>query len=238
MNAAHFKKTGKFLPLSDADAFPEIGVPATNEVIRPDISVFHHLPKIAPPQGPQAGNAAGAGSMASGASSYDEGVRAGQAQSTQLYAETIKLMETALETLRGQYGAIKADIEASHLNVFSQCLQSILPDLAARSAEIEITELVRSLSVQAIRTNVQIRTHPDNLRNIQQMVGTANDAIFEIIEDENLERGAVAATWSGGGVDIDTASASQHCLAALDKAIGQISVQGAGIKSAEIVEGE
>lgn len=187
-------------------------------VVKPALSLFHRLPKMSPaifrPGADEKSN------QNPNHSSYEQGKSEGEAKASLVYQDTIKLMETALETLQAQYASIRSDVESSHLQAVSQCLKAILPQLATRSAEIQIADVIQSLSAVVIQDRVELHVHPSQTESVKAMLEkqTAQPDKFAIIADPAIQPFALECKWNAGGISIDTATVANQCLDVLEQA--------------------
>lgn len=219
MKSSDFKEIEHFsLPVKIQENENKLPGEQDNAVVKPALSIFHLLPEISPND--VRNDAIDKSIQKADGTDYEQGKNDGETKASQVYQDTIKLLETSLETLSTQYNAIRSQIEVSHLQAVSTCLKAILPEMASRSAEIQIIETIQSLCAVAIKGHIALYVHPSQTGSVKAILDkqSSSNNDFEIIADPDAKPYSFVTKWNGGGVKIDTATVVDQCLNALDQA--------------------
>lgn len=186
-------------------------------LIKADIALFHESPDV---------SAISHRSAAPPYSDYDLGVQDGEAKASLIYEDTIRLMEAALASLKGEVSALLQQIEKDHFAAVSTCLQAISPGLTKASAHMEILTIVRNLSSATLEGDIEMTSHSDNMSDLERLCASQTQAI-KLVENNSLALGTVEVKWLGGGAIIDTEAVQKACSDVLKKAessLNQISL--------------
>ncbi|NNC37685.1 MAG: hypothetical protein HKO02_09530 [Hyphomonadaceae bacterium] len=226
MSASQFKKIERVAEAAP-DQIDSIIEDATlnGSLVTPSVSLFHRLPKITqkseyltdaaykPSNGQISDDIEG--------TSYEDGLRDGRKEASLVYLDTIKLLETSLQSLNDQYQLIRSEIEMSHFKAVATTLKAILPQLAERSAVSQIQALVKDLCSGSIDVSIRLHINPGQVDQINMLVNSdqERESLVKIIPDHKIDLGNIRCDWEGGGVEIDTNSVVQQCLAILDSAL-------------------
>ena len=180
-----------------------------SSVLYPDMTKFH----------PSGGAGLGQGRAARQAE-YAEGFAAGKAEAAQVYEETIRVMEMALESLKSSIGQMRQDIETGHGEVVKQCLKALLPELAQDILRREMhTVLVETTKSQA-DPHLTVKLHPEN-EIAKSFLQSSFGETLTLIETNELGGSAVHFSWGNAVTEIDPIKTAKTCLSFLGVIPGQ-----------------
>ena len=197
--AAHF--AAQSIVRRQADASP---ASEESSAVFPDMALFH----------PGGEGLTSGRSRASQQADYKAGFDAGKAEATQMYEQTIRVMEDALEALKSSIGQLKQDVESSHGEVVKQCLHALLPDLAQQILRQEIENVLTEAAKSHAASELLVSVHPDNDIGKSFLLKSFEKSI-SVVENADLDINAVHFSWGSSTSEIDPIKTAQTCLTLL-----------------------
>lgn len=170
-------------------------------VIYPDMTKFH-------PGG--SGGFPGQGSAARQAE-YSNGFEAGKAEAAEMYEQTIRVMESALEALKSSMQKVKQDLETSHGEVVKQCLQSLLPELSQEILRNEIYCVISEAKKSELDLRLTVKINPQNEIAKSFLLKSFGDDLT-LIESDEMGASAVHFFRGDSTTTIDPVKTAHTCL--------------------------
>lgn len=178
-----------------------------SSVLYPDMTKFH-----------PGGDGAGQGRAARQAD-YMEGFEAGKAEAAQMYEQTIRVMENALDGLKSSMAQMKQDVESSHGEVLKHCLHALLPELAQDIFRQEMQSVITEATKSQVNPNLTVKLHPEN-DVAKSFLQKGFDGTLYFVEREEMESSAVHFSWGDSATEINPIKTAQTCLDLLGIASG------------------
>jgi|GEM_PF-3926209 len=197
--AAHF--AAQSIVRRQADASP---VAEESSAVYPDMTLFH----------PGGEGLTPGRSRASQQADYEAGFDAGKAEAAQMYEQTIRVMEAALEALKSSVGQLKQDVETSHGEVVKRCLHALLPDLAQQVLRQEIENVLNEAASSHAASELFVSVHPENDIEKSFLLKSFGKSI-SVVENADLDISAVHFSWGSSTSEIDPIKTAQTCLTLL-----------------------
>ncbi len=149
---------------------------------------------------------------------YDKGYKDGKAKADGVHLGTIKLLQSAVDTLQAELKNMASDIERSHLSHVVNSLRAAFPSLMSTGLHAELLSILTEVCSVAETGFVTLHVHPDDEGGCKDMC-KAHGLEVNIIIDEEMQPGHIKALWQNGGAEIDCKSVSDACLARAEAAL-------------------
>lgn len=173
-------------------------------VIYPDMAKFH----------PGGGGAISGQSRAARQIDYTNGFEAGKAEAAEMYEQTIRIMEAALEGLKSSMKAMTRDMETSHGEVVKQCLQALLPELSQEILRHEIQCVISEAAALQADLRLSVNLHPDN-EIAKSFLQKSFGSELTLVESNEMDESAVHFFRGDSVTKIDPVKTAQTCLGLL-----------------------
>ena len=173
-------------------------------VIYPDMAKFH----------PGGGGAISGQSRAARQIDYANGFEAGKAEASEMYEQTIRVMEAALEGLKSSMKDITRDMETSHGEVVKQCLQALLPELSQEILRHEIQCVISEAATSQADIRLSVNLNPDN-EIAKSFLQKSFGPELTLVESNEMDESAVHFFRGDSVTKIDPVKTAQTCLGLL-----------------------
>lgn len=222
MDSALRKKIGSYGPSFDTphdpvDSPAPLGLGRAGKVYKTDFAVFHTDSRREPTE-PTSETSEKTITEADLKAQYDAGVKAGKAQSDQVYEDTIKIMQNALDTLQERMAHVGKQIEGKYLSMLSECLKAVFPAMMSKATGLEVKNILEDACKLTDEGNIHIIMHPDAIEPVRTL-SARHSADFTLETNPSLSPHTVRVFWKYGGSDIDCKKVADSVLDCLESAM-------------------
>lgn len=129
---------------------------------------------------------------------------------------SVDALEMTIAALAGEREKLEARYRGEAAEFLIRVLEASAPMIGSVSAIDAVSRLLRASSRPAPTEAIQVRAHPTLIEEIERALAAAGRRPeCELSADADMSVGAVAATWPGGGLSLDAASAVREITKAL-----------------------
>lgn len=147
-----------------------------------------------------------------------EAFEAGRRESQAEHAEAIERLASAIRALGEERADLDRRYRSEAASFISKVLSAVTPRLSMAAALDALVTLNSTQSALDQQKALRLRAHPSFCEEMRRAVkSTSPDFTAEFESDESIPYGSLKASWRGGGMELETASAIDAIIAELDR---------------------